>query len=38
MPFKNFVDPLPEEIAMLFMFENILLQKMKVFLNSYLSI
>lgn len=38
MPLKKFVDPLPEEIAMLFMFENILLEKMKVLLNCYLSI
>lgn len=38
MPLKKFVDPLPEEIAMLFMFENILLEKMKVLLNCYMSI
>lgn len=38
MPLKKFVDHLPEKIAMLLMFENILLQKMKVFLNCYLSI
>lgn len=38
MPLKKFVDPLPEEIAMLFMFENILLEKMKVLLNCNLSI
>lgn len=37
-PLKKFVDLVPEEIAMLLMFENILLQKMKVFLNCYLSV
>jgi len=38
MSLKKFVDPQPDEIVTLFVFENTLLEKMKVFLNCYLSV